>query len=71
MQKKYGKETIEFQMFQDYWKFIQEFAEPEPQDEWWKQLHDESVKLSEKYHSEYMNAMLVAYMEEVERRAKQ
>lgn len=36
--KKFDKSTPEWQMFQDYWKICQQYAEPEQDSEYWSNL---------------------------------
>ena len=65
--KKFGKETKEFQMFQEFWTIFQNFGEVENTEKYWKELIDSSRKFSEKY-GEYGKQLMVATYEELERR---
>ena len=57
----------------DYYKFIQDYAEPEDSDEFWENMLTAGQALSEKYQTdkEFHDALIWAHMQKVERIAKQ
>ena len=65
--KKFGKETPEFQMFQEFWTIFQNFGQVENTEEYWKELINSSRKFSEKY-GEFGKQLMIATYEELERR---
>lgn len=67
--KKFGKETKEFQMFQEFWTIFQNFGEVENTEKYWKELINSSRKFSEKY-GEFGKQLMIAAYEEFERRVK-
>ena len=67
--KKFGKETKEFQMFQEFWTIFQNFGEVEDTEKYWKDLIDVTRKFSEKY-GEYGKKLMLSMYEEFERQCK-
>lgn len=68
MEKRFGKGTEEFVMFQDYWKFIQKYAEPEDNDSYWEELAKESDAICRKYNNrQFIRDLVIAFISETER----
>lgn len=62
------KDTELFNFFRDYYRFIQEYAIPEENDEFWESLRDESDKLCRKYgNKQYYRDMVLAHQTNLER----
>ena len=66
-----GSDTWNFMA--EYYKFIQDYAEPEDNDEFWENMLAAGQALSEKYQTdkEFHDALIWAHMQKVERIAKQ
>lgn len=72
--KKLEKGSADWQFFQDFWKFRQEYYEPEEKDEWF----DELIKVAELLRKKYENTevkvlakdLIVAHLEDVDRRSR-
>jgi hypothetical protein len=68
---KFNKNSKEWEMFVNYWQFVQKYYIPEPQDEWWEELISESDKLARKYgNTQYIRDLILAHIGDVERRWK-
>ena len=67
--KKFGKETPEFQMFQEFWKIFQDFGEVENTEKYWKELNIIASQFSKKY-GRFGTQLMLATCEELERKAK-
>lgn len=48
---KYGKDSVEFAMFQEFWKLFQEYAIPEDNDFYWKSMQADCERFYEKYQN--------------------
>ena len=72
MQKSFGKDTNEFKFFMDYWKLIQEYAEPEPDDKFWESATRDFTKLYEKYQKQifFAKQLCVGYLDALSDRRK-
>lgn len=77
MRRKLGKETLEFQFFQDYWKFTQDFycvGQNENTNEFFEQMVDAGnelfAKYSDTYLSDFVKTLVVAKCTEVDHRDK-
>ncbi len=66
--KKLGKETVEFAMFQDYWKLVQKFWIPENNDSYWELLMKEVKEFYKKYNFDYAEKLALCLIEELERK---
>ena len=72
--KKLEKGSADWKFFQDFWKFRQEYYEPEEKDEWF----DELIKVAELLRKKYENTevkvlakdLIVAHLEDVGRRSR-
>lgn len=52
--KRIKQGDVEWQMFKDYWILVQQFWEPENNDEYWEQLN----KAADEFHFKYPNEIL-------------
>lgn len=68
---KLGKETKEFQMFEDYWKMLQEHWVVEDQDSYWEEVMSSGKAFSEKYKSEFAKELMFAFFSQLERKSKE
>lgn len=59
-----AKNSIEWELHQDFWKLHKEFAEPENTQEWCDKMLDEAIAFSQKYEGtelyELANSISVA-----------
>ncbi len=61
----------EFEMFQDYWKLIQENWQVENTEEYWEKVVEDSRIFFEKYkRMEFAKELTMAYLNELERKRK-
>lgn len=67
---KIEKGTETFDMFQDYWKLIQNNWDVEDNDEYWQEAIRQTDEFYKKYKTEFAKDLAVAYMNELERRYK-
>lgn len=65
------KGSEEFEMFQDYWKLIQQFWNVEDNDDYWESVTLAGTMFYEKYKSEYAKGLVLAYMDELDRKFKE
>ncbi len=61
MQKHLGKGTIEFEMFQEYWKIYQAFHIVEDTDQYWQGLINTLNSFAKKY-DKYAYRLAMAYL---------
>lgn len=70
--KKLEKGSAEWQFFQDFWRFRQEYYEPEEDDEWFEKLVNNATLLYEKYKNsdfkEFALKLIIAHVEDIDRR---
>lgn len=70
--KKLEKGSDEWQFFQDFWRFRQQYYEPEDSDEWFDEVINESEKLFSKYKNtgfkEFAKRLITAHIEDLDRR---
>ena len=70
--KKFEKGSEEWQFFQDYWNFRQKYYEADNDDSWWDEFIRESTDLEKKYRNSeisfYANKLIVAHIDDVDRR---
>lgn len=52
MPVKFEKGSVEWQMFQDFWRITQEFWDAEDTDEFWKRLTDNLSAFGSKYNND-------------------
>ena len=71
MKKRLDKTTIEFQMFADYWKIVQDFYEPEDDESYWSKLIKETNEFYNKYKTDFAKALIMAFDNEIERKWKE
>ena len=55
----------------EFWKFRKKFYTPDTADTYWNSLIDESTVLSNKYHSRYLDMMILVCVDDIEGRFKQ
>ena len=55
----------------EYWEFVKKFYTPDTADTYWNSLIDESTALSNKYHSRYLDMMILVCVDDIEGRFKQ
>lgn len=62
----------EFDMFQDIWNFLKKYHDIEDTEEYWEKVVKESAAICAKHnnYSEYCSQIIMATVEELERRAK-
>lgn len=72
--KKLEKGSDEWQFFQDFWRFRQQYYDPEDKDEWFDELVNESTLLYEKYKNtqfkEFVKQLIIAHIDDVDRRCR-
>lgn len=72
MKVKFEKGSEKWQMFVDYYKFIQDYGAPENSDGWWQELIDKSNELCYKYgNQQYVKDLVMAHVNELERKEKE
>lgn len=64
------KGSEEFEMFQDYWKLLQENWKVEISEEYWEKVIADSKIFYEKYKTAFAKDLTVAYLNELDRRYK-
>ena len=65
--KKFEKGSEEFNFFGEFFKFVQKYYVPENTDTYWTGLADDSQALSQKYKGEFYVAMILAFVDYVEK----
>ena len=62
----------EFEMFQDVWNFLKKYRDIKDTEEYWKNVVKESAAICGKHseYSEYCRQIMIATVDELERRAK-
>lgn len=60
----------EFELFQDYWKLYQEHLAVEDSEAYWEKALEGGQAFYQKYKTPFAKDLAVAYMSELERRAK-
>lgn len=72
MEVKFEKGSEKWQLFVDYYKFIQDYGAPENSDDWWQELFAKSTELCNKYGNQhYIRDLVMAHVSELERKAKE
>lgn len=72
MKVKFEKGSEQWQLFVDYYKFIQDYGAPEDSDNWWQELFTKSTELCQKYGSAgFIRDLVMAHVNELERKAKE
>ena len=61
----------EYRFFGEYFNFRKKFYQPETNDDYWNELVEESTALSNKYHSRYLDMMILVCVDDIEGRFKQ
>ena len=64
------KGTEEFEMFQDYWKLLQENWGVEDNDAYWDKVVRDCDLFYQKYQTSFAKELVLAYMNELERKYK-
>ena len=71
MQKKYVKGTREFNFFMEFWKLMQEYAEPDGTDQFWDEAIHKFSELQEKYKDVFFTKnIVVGYIDALSDRSK-
>lgn len=60
---KLDKDSVEFQMFNDFWKMFQEFYEPDDSDEYWDGFIKAANDFLVKYKSHTLARMLTRLLD--------
>lgn len=72
MEKKFEKGSENWQFFQDYYRFRQKYFEADNDTEFFEEMVLAATELRKKYEnmeiSEYVNQMVIAHMDDVDRR---
>ena len=72
MEKKFEKGSENWQFFQDYYRFRQKYFEADNDTEFFEKMVLAATELRKKYEnmeiSEYVNQMIIAHMDDVDRR---
>ena len=69
LKKKLDKATKEFEMFQEYWKIIQDFYIPEETDEYWEEINRTLNEFSRR-HGKFAYDLAIAFLDEQDRKIK-
>lgn len=64
------KGSEEFEMFQDYWKLLQENWKTENNSGYWGKVMKDSDAFYQKYKTPFARELSIAYINELERRAE-
>lgn len=77
MQKKFGKGTENYELFNDFWQLRQKYYAPDNNgndDAWFKELTEVAEKITEKYKGSELEklarSLVLAHLEDVEDRWK-
>lgn len=71
MKKELGKGSVEWRFMADYWKYVQEWYEPEDNAQWWENFREASNKLADKYDgNEFAVSHVLNFCMLQERRAR-
>ena len=63
---KFSKDSVEFKMFNDFWKILQDFYNPDSTDEFWEDFIKAQGEFVEKYNNllgRMLSNLLVTYLE--------
>lgn len=69
LKKKLDKTTKEFEMFQEYWKIIQDFYIPEETYEYWEEINRTLNEFSRR-HGKFAYGLAIAFLDEQDRKIK-
>lgn len=62
------KDSIEYKFMADFYKFCKKYYEVKNTDEYWKELTEESIKLSRKYgDTEFVSNLILGFINYAER----
>lgn len=64
------KGSEEFEMFSDYWAFLQDHWQVEDNETYWEKVVAKSEAFYQKYQTPFAKELAVAALNELERRAK-
>ena len=65
--RKFEKGSESWKLFQDYWKFVQDYAIPEKKDEFWNEVISAGDVLCRKYgNGQYCKDLVMAHINELE-----
>ena len=69
--RKFEKGSESWKLFQDYWKFVQDYAVPEKKDEFWDEVISAGDGLCQKYgNGQYCKDLVMAHIIELEGRIR-
>lgn len=68
MKKQMSQNDMEFKIMMDCWKLYQKYYIPEVKESYWDDLIDEVHEIDRKYNSELCRKILLAYVDDIERR---
>lgn len=67
--KRFGKDSIEWDLFQQFWRLCQKFWIPEDNDEYWNSMIKETNEFMKKYQSEIFSKEIgLAFIESLEKK---
>lgn len=70
--RKFKKDDKEFQFFNDYWKFVQDFASVEESEDYWAELVGQSEMLCKKNgYDRFVVDLVEAYISCLERKRRE
>ncbi len=61
---------IEFSYFGEVWTFFKKYYEVQNNDKFWEKAMEEAAAINQKYHCELCKDLLMAVIDELERRGK-
>lgn len=67
---KLQKGTEEFEMFRDYWKMLEENWGVEDSEAYWNKVIEDTDAFYRKYETEFSKELVLALINELERKAK-
>ena len=67
---KLQKGTEEFEMFRDYWKMLEENWDVEDSEVYWNKVIEDTDAFYRKYETEFSKELVLALINELERKAK-
>ena len=68
---KFPKGSKEWCMFQDYWQICQRLYVPEDNEDYWKSVVKESGDFNKKYKMPFATSLILAFVNELERKHKE
>lgn len=68
MKRQFGKGTEEWQMFCDYWKYVQDCYEPKTDAEWEQTIHAGDELIAKYGKTQYIRDLVLAHINDAELR---